>query len=127
MSQAQRVLVIEDDSILRDLLADWLAAAGYEVGVAADGTAGLAEARAHPPDLVVTDIHMPGAWGATVILKIGQMYPRTPIIAVSGQFDANRGLSSSDALALGATRTFAKPFKRGEMIGAVKELLGPPH
>jgi DNA-binding NtrC family response regulator len=123
MSQAQRILVIEDDSILRDLLADWLTAAGYEVGVAADGNAGIEEARAHRPALVVTDIHMPGAWGATVILKLGQMYPGTPVIAISGYFDADRGLSSSDVVALGAARTFAKPFRRKEMVGAVAELL----
>jgi DNA-binding NtrC family response regulator len=126
MSQAQRILVIEDDSILRDLLSDWLTAAGYEVGVAADGTAGIAQARAHRPALVVTDIHMPGTWGATVILELGQMYPGTPVIAVSGHFDADRGLSSRDAIALGAARTFAKPFKRKEMVGAVMELVGPP-
>jgi CheY-like chemotaxis protein len=126
MSRTQRILVIEDDAILRDLMADWLVAAGYEVGVACDGTAGLAQAQEHRPDLVVTDIHMPGAWGATVILKLGQMYPRTPIIAVSGHFSADRGLSSQDAIALGAARTFAKPFRRGEMMGAVIELLGPP-
>ena len=126
MNEAKRILVIEDDPILRELVADWLRAAGYRVGVAPDGAAGLADARAHRPALVVTDIHMPGVWGAAVILEVGHMYPGTPVIAVSGHFDADRGLTSNDALALGAARALAKPFKRKEMIGAVTELVGPP-
>jgi CheY-like chemotaxis protein len=124
MSESQRILVIEDDPILRELVADWLRAAGYRVGVAPDGAAGLADAKAQRPDLVVTDIHMPGVWGAAVILEVGHMYPGTPVIAVSGHFEG-RGLTSNDAIALGAARALAKPFKRKEMIGAVAELVGP--
>jgi CheY-like chemotaxis protein len=126
MNEAQRILVIEDDPIVRELVADWLRAAGYPVCVAPDGATGLADARAHRPALVVTDIHMPGTWGATVILEVGHMYPGTPVIAMSGHFNSDHGLSSRDAIALGAARALAKPFKRSEMVGAVTELVGPP-
>jgi CheY-like chemotaxis protein len=59
MTTAKDILIIEDNEILRDLVADWMLVAGYGVRVAADGDAGLAAVDDHPPDLVVTDIHMP--------------------------------------------------------------------
>jgi CheY-like chemotaxis protein len=126
MNEAKRILVIEDDPILRDLLAEWLQAAGYRVGLAAEGGAGLADARAHPPALVVTDIHMPGIGGANVISEVGRIYPGLPVIAISGHFRSGTGLTPEAALALGAARTLAKPFKRKEMVAAVAELVGPP-
>jgi CheY-like chemotaxis protein len=114
MNEGKRILVIEDDPILRDLLAEWLLAAGYRVGVAAEGASGIADARAHPPG------------GATVIAEVRRMYPEIPVIAISAHFRSDLGLAPEDALALGAARTLAKPFKRKEMVGAVLELAGPP-
>jgi DNA-binding NtrC family response regulator len=126
MDESKRILVIEDDPILRDLLADWLLAAGYPVGVAAEGASGIADAKAHRPALVVTDIRMPGTGGATVISEVVRIYPGTPVIAISGHFRSDHGLTPEEAMALGAARTLAKPFKRKEMVGAVMELVGPP-
>ncbi len=126
MEEAKRVLVIEDDPILRELLAEWLLAAGYGVGVAAEGGAGLADARAHRPALVVTDIHMPGTGGAAVISEVGRIYPGIPIIAISAHFRSNRWFTPEEAIALGAARALAKPFNRRDMVGAVVELIGPP-
>jgi len=126
MQKDQQILVIEDDPILRDLLADWLLAAGYRVTVAAEGGSGIAQARARRPALVVTDIHMPGSGGAGVIAEVRRIYPGLPVIAISAHFQSGYGLTPEQALALGAARTFAKPFKRGDMLGAVVELVGPP-
>src|ERR1700674_423804 len=112
MNETQRILVIEDDPILRDLLAEWLLAAGYRVGVAPEGGAGIADARAHRPALVVTDIHMPGTGGAAVIAEVARMHPRIPVIAISGHFRSGHGLTPEEATALGAARTLAKPFRR---------------
>ena len=126
MDEAKRILVIEDDPILRDLLAEWLLAAGFCVAVAADGGSGIAEALARRPALVVTDIHMPGTGGAAVISEVGRVYPGLPVIAISAHFRSDHGLAPEEALALGAARTLAKPFKRKDMLGAVIELLGPP-
>jgi CheY-like chemotaxis protein len=125
MNEGKRILVIEDDAILRELLADWLMAAGYRVGTAAEGASGIAHARAHRPALVVTDIHMPGIGGAAVISQVSTLYPGTPIIAISGHFRSDHGLSPEGATALGAARTLAKPFTRGEVVGAVIALAGP--
>jgi CheY-like chemotaxis protein len=126
MEETPRILVIEDDPILRDLMAEWLTAAGYRVEGAADGGAGLAAAKAHPPALVVTDINMPGIGGAAVIAEITRAHPGTPIIAISAHFRADHGFTIEEAKSLGATRTLAKPFRRKEMVGSVTDLLGAP-
>jgi CheY-like chemotaxis protein len=125
MNEGKRILVIEDDPILRELLAEWLLAAGYRVGVAAEGAAGLADARAHRPALVVTDIHMPGTGGTVVISEVARIYPGIPVIAISAHFRSNHGPTPEAMRALGAARTLAKPFRRHEMVGAVLELVGP--
>jgi CheY-like chemotaxis protein len=126
MTTASDILIIEDDEIFRDLLADWLEAAGYRVRLAADGRAGLAAIHDHPPALVVTDIHMPGADGTTVIAELKRTHPAVPVIAISGRFGCEDGLTPDGAIALGAARALAKPFKRNEMVEAVADLVGPP-
>jgi two-component system response regulator FlrC len=126
MEDTQRILVIEDDPILRDLLAEWLLAAGYRVGVAAEGCSGIEAARVHRPALVVTDMRMPGTGGADVIAELARTYPGIPVIAISAHFRSGHGVTPTEARSLGATRTLAKPFKRAEMVGAVQDLIGPP-
>jgi CheY-like chemotaxis protein len=126
MTTTPDILVIEDDPIMREALADWLQAAGYRVRTAGDGSAGLAAVKSAPPALVVTDIHMPGTNGATVISDIKREHVEIPIIAISGLFNSGRGLDAEAALALGAARALAKPFKRAELLHAMAELLGRP-
>ncbi|MEA3132172.1 MAG: hypothetical protein QOG17_18 [Gammaproteobacteria bacterium] len=124
MTTTPDILVIEDDPIMREALADWLQAAGYGVRTAADGDAGLAAVKLAPPALVVTDIHMPGTNGATVISELKQHHPQIPVIAISGLFNSGHRLDAEAALALGAARALAKPFKRAELLRAMAEILG---
>jgi two-component system cell cycle sensor histidine kinase/response regulator CckA len=124
MTSATDILVIEDDAIMREALAEWLEAAGYAVRKAADGGAGLAAVSSAAPSLVVTDIHMPGTSGAAVIARLKQHHPEIPVIAISGLFDSGHGMDADAAVALGAARTLAKPFKRTELLRTVSELLG---
>ena len=105
---------------------EWLEAAGYGVRKAADGSAGLAAVKFAAPALVVTDIHMPGTSGATVILELKRQRPEIPVIAISCLFDSGHGMDADAAITLGAARALAKPFKRGELLRAVADLLGPP-
>ena len=123
---APDILVVEDDPIMREALADWLRRAGYGVRTAADGSAGLAAVRLAAPALVVTDIHMPGMNGATLISELKRHYPQVLIVAISGLFNSGHGLDAQAAIALGAARALAKPFKRAELLRAVAELLGRP-
>jgi CheY-like chemotaxis protein len=126
MTPSKHILVIEDDPIMREALVDWLQAAGYGVRTATDGSAGLAAAKLAPPALVVTDIHTPGSDGAVVIAGLKQRYPEIPIIAISGLFESGYGLDADAAIALGAARALAKPFKRAELLLAVVEVLTSP-
>jgi CheY-like chemotaxis protein len=124
MTTTTYILIIEDDAIMREAVAEWLGAAGYSVRTAEDGTAGLAAINIAVPALVVTDIYMPGTSGAMVIAELKRRFPEVPIIAISGLFESGYGMNADAAVALGAARALAKPFKRGELLGAVAELLG---
>jgi two-component system cell cycle sensor histidine kinase/response regulator CckA len=126
MTTATDILIIEDDAIMRDAVAEWLEAAGYGVRKAEDGNAGLAAVKLAAPALVVTDIYMPGTSGARVICELKQRHPEIPVIAISGLFNSGYGMNAQAAIALGAARALAKPFKRGELLGAVADLLGLP-
>ena len=124
MGTPANILVVEDDAIMREVLTEWLAAAGYGVRTANDGWQGLEAVRAAEPALVVTDIHMPGTGGATVIVELKRRYPQIPVIAISGLFYSGHGMDADAAIALGAACALAKPFKRDQLLGAVSDLLG---
>jgi CheY-like chemotaxis protein len=126
MTPTPDILIIEDDAIMREALAEWLEAAGYGVRKAADGTAGLVALKSAAPALVVTDIHMPGTSGATIIAELKRGYPEVPVIAISCLFNSGHGMDAEAAITLGAARALAKPFKRGELLRAVAALLGSP-
>jgi CheY-like chemotaxis protein len=126
MTTTSDILVIEDDPIMREALIDWLQAAGYGVRTAADGSAGLAAIKFAVPAVVVTDIHMPGTNGAAIISELKRYYPQVAVIAISGLFNSGHGLDAEAALALGAARALAKPFKRAELLRAMAEVLGAP-
>jgi two-component system response regulator GlrR len=126
MTTTRDILIIEDDAIMRQALAEWLEAEGYGVRKAVDGDAGLAAVAFAVPALVVTDIYMPGTSGAMVICELKQRHPGLPVIAISGLFNSGHGMGADAAIALGAARALAKPFKRGELLRAVADLLGSP-
>lgn len=119
------ILVVDDDAIMRDLMADWLQAAGYGVRKAANCVAAEAEARRAAPALIISDMFMPGPCGAVAIQQIKQAVPGIHVIAVSGHFNSGQGLSAEGALEAGAARALAKPVKRADLVRAVSELLGP--
>jgi len=126
MTTTTDVLIIEDDAIMCEFLAEWLEAAGYRVRKTAHGRAGLAAVKFAAPALVVTDIYMLGMNGATVLAKLKQRNPEIPVIAISGLFNSRFGMDANGAIALGAARALAKPFKRRDLLRAVADLVGPP-
>jgi two-component system phosphoglycerate transport system response regulator PgtA len=117
------VLVIDDDAIMRELMTDWLLAAGYQVITAKDCDDALEQIRAQRPGVVVTDMFMPGPCAAALRAEIRQAMPDVAIVAVSGHFNSGHGISGNKALAAGADRALAKPVQRGEFLRAVAELL----
>jgi len=119
------ILVIDDDEIMRDLVADWLEAAGYGVRKATSCRAWIGQLLGRQaPALIITDMFMPGPCGVDAIGKLKKQHPGTALIAVSGHFNSGQGLSAGEAVAAGADRALAKPVKRAELIQAVAELVG---
>ena len=118
------ILVIDDDAILRDLVTDWLEAAGYHVRKAGNCCAAIEELGREPPALIISDMFMPGPCGAEVIGQLKREHPGVGLIAVSGHFNSGQGLSAEGALAAGADRALAKPVKRADLLRAVAELVG---
>ena len=120
------ILVIDDDAILRDLVTDWLEAAGYRVRRATSCCAGMADLSRQAPALIVSDMFMPGPCGADAIAWLKREHPGVALIAVSGHFNSGQGLSADAAIAAGADRALAKPVKRADLLRAVAELVGAP-
>ncbi len=119
----KRILVIDDDMQMREMLRQVLERAGYEVEDAADGKIGLHIQRQEPVDLVITDLIMPEKEGIETIRELRRDFPQLKIVAISGggRISANGYLNV--AKTIGADRTFSKPFELKELIGTVKELL----
>jgi CheY-like chemotaxis protein len=120
------ILVIDDDAILRDLVTDWLEAAGYRVRKVSNCCAGVAELGREAPALIISDMFMPGPCGAAAIAELKRDHPGVALIAVSGHFNSGQGLTADAALAAGANRALAKPVKRADLLRAVAELVGAP-
>jgi CheY-like chemotaxis protein len=124
-SKSGEILVIDDDAVMRDLVADWLEAGGYRVRKATSCRAWMEQLFGRQaPALIVTDMYMPGPCGADAIASLKKRHPGTALIAVSGHFNSGQGLTAEAALAAGADRALAKPMKRAEFMQAVAELLG---
>src|SRR6266576_3627079 len=104
-----RILVMDDDELLREALRVVLEGAGYEVLEASDGEVGLRLQREHAADLVVVDVFMPERDGLEVIKALRVESPQVKIIAVSGGGRTAQIEVLSVAAAFGAARTLVKP------------------
>ena len=118
-----RVLVVDDDLGVRQLLGEALVHEGYEVLEANDGNAGAKVFRAAPADVIIMDIFMPGKSGLEAIAELRREFPGVKVIAVTaaekvGEFDP-----LSRARELGAARTLTKPFDMDALLEVVKELV----
>ncbi len=109
MANAPRVLVIDDDPIMRELASAKLAEAGYDPVVADDGAAGLARLRADGADLVITDVDMPQMSGfeVTRTIRSEAALSAIPVIVVTGSEWPD---AVAQAFAAGATSFLAKPI-----------------
>ncbi|MGH8758417.1 MAG: response regulator [Burkholderiales bacterium] len=117
------VLVVDDDALMRGLLAEWLSEAGYRVRQAENGVNALKMLRSRPVGLLITDIDMPGRDGAQTLGDARRMLPGLPVIAISGGARDGRQNWAATALKLGAAMALAKPFKRHDLLAAVEEVV----
>ena len=119
-----KILVMDDDELLRGALRVALEAAGYEVVEAANGDEGLRLQREQGADVVLVDIFMPVRDGLEVIKALRAEIPQPKIIAVSGGGRTGQIEVLRAAAALGASRTLLKPFAPRVLLTAIRELLG---
>lgn len=117
-----QILLIDDDNLLRGVLAKALGHVGHTVIQAADGQQGVELARAATLDLVITDLVMPVQEGVETILTLRREKPSLPIIAISGGV-TNSQLYLEIAGKVGAKRILAKPFTPQELAATIDEVL----
>lgn len=115
-----QVLVIDDDSLMLDVVREILETGGYEVRTANSGERGLAMLEKGHPSVVITDLIMPHTDGVHVINEIRAHAPEVRIIAMSG---TPRTEHLSRAAMAEAHRVIAKPFEQDELLDAVAELM----
>lgn len=122
-----RILVIDDEEGIRNAVRRVLALDGHEVILASDGEEGERIFRESPPDLVITDIFMPGKEGIELVNDLLADYPDMKIIAMSGGARMAEGddlqFLLNVAESAGARRTIKKPFELDEILSLTRSLL----
>jgi len=120
-STRPRVLVVDDEASIRDLLSKTLALAEYEVDVAPDGRSALERMRMYPYDLLIADLKMPGMDGLTVIREAKRYKADLPVIIITG-FSTES--SAIEAVNLGVAGYLTKPFRVPQVLAAAAKALG---
>jgi excisionase family DNA binding protein len=119
----QRVLVVDDEASIRDLLSKTLALAEYDVDTAPDGTTALDRMRAFNYDLLIADLKMPGMDGLTLIRQAKRIKADLPVIIITG-FSTES--SAIEAVNLGVAGYLTKPFRVPQVLAAASKALGAP-
>ena len=108
----KRILVVDDDDSLRWVTQAQLQQSGYDVAAAADGNSALASIRQAPPDLVITDLKMPGMSGLELLRKIREDYPEIIVIMVTAFGSVENAV---EAMKTGAYDYIMKPVNMDEL------------
>jgi len=117
-----RILVVDDDAIMRDMIRSYLEAEGHDVIEASNGRDALAKHRLSPADIAIVDIFMPTKDGIETILELRRMTPCPRILAISGGGEIGGLEYLSYAKVLGADGALAKPFGREDLLRAIASL-----
>jgi len=115
-----RVLIVDDEPMVRDVLERYLRNEGYEVGLAADGEEALERAVADDPDLILLDLMLPKLDGYEVFTRIREAGRRTPVIMLTARGEETDRVVGLD---LGADDYVTKPFSPREVVARVRAVL----
>ena len=119
MTSSRRVLVVEDDARIAQLLLDYLRNDGHQAQALADGQQALSEIRQAPPDLLILDLMLPGLDGVSLCRAV-RCFSDLPILMVTARVDEVDRLLGLDT---GADDYVCKPFSPREVMARVKALL----
>lgn len=116
-----RVLVVDDEASIRDLLSKTLALAEYDVDVAPDGRSALERIRMYTYELLIVDLKMPGIDGLAVIREAKRYNADLPVIIITG---FSTETSAIEAVNLGVAGYLTKPFRVPQVLAAAAKALG---
>jgi two-component system, OmpR family, response regulator BaeR len=119
LSAGQKILIVEDDEKIADLLSDYLKDSGFVVSALYRGDQVVQEVILNPPDLILLDIILPGKDGMTICREL-RAFSRIPILILSGKAEEIDRLMG---LELGADDYICKPFSLREVVARVKAIL----
>jgi DNA-binding response OmpR family regulator len=122
MTDTHTLLIVEDETLVREMLCDKFEHAGYRVVGAADGHVGLRALEEHSIQLVISDLLMPRQDGLELLMQVRDKWPDIPFIAITAPSNL---LYLEVASRLGAAETFEKPIDLGQLEAAVKTLIRP--
>jgi DNA-binding response OmpR family regulator len=120
----KRILIIEDNRILRETIIEILSSEGFEAIGAEDGRDGLKKSLQNHFDLIITDILMPNTDGIEVIVELIKTKNPPKIIAISGGGFISAPDYLNIARTLGCNATLTKPFENDELVAKCKAILG---
>ena len=123
MRAKKRILVVDDNEDLRNTIGALLQADGFDVALAADGQAALAEHQATPADVVLTDLFMPDKDGIETIVELRRLSPQLKIVAMSGWTSTQGSDYLQVAREIGASVTLQKPFDPAELSRVLRRLV----
>lgn len=118
-----RVLVVDEDPRIRELITSVLLSAGHEASSVPDVYLALAHIRAGAPDLLISDVVASDHGGLWLLQAVRVQFPEVPIIMMADEPDEGDDLLHR-ALSLGASDTLLKPVHEGRLRAAVERLLG---
>jgi len=123
MSDRKRILIVDDEKDLVDILKTRLEIEGYEILAAYDGQEGLEKAQEEKPDLILLDVMMPKMNGYQVcrLLKYDEEFQNIPVIIITARGQEQDKMTGDE---VGADEYITKPFENGVLFAKIKELLG---
>lgn len=123
--RGERILVVDDEPALRDMISDILNSKGYDVIVAADGVEALASINVIGEDLslVITDVHMPHMTGDVLVSVLKRIHPHIPVLAISGHPNADKNWAGEEQAQPDAS--LSKPFTGPKLISLICKLIPP--
>jgi putative nucleotidyltransferase with HDIG domain len=116
----RKILIVDDDPTLGAVLRDLLKSTGYEALTAGDGKAGIDAVQSEKPDLVISDIRMPGMTGIQLLQTLQKSGIKIPVVLMTA---FSQVCLAKEAAELGAAGFLPKPFRRTEVLGLVASLL----
>jgi len=122
-TERPRILVVDDEASIRDLLSKTLALADYDVDTPPDGRSALERLRLYPYDLLIVDLKMPGMDGLAVVREAKRLKADLPVIIISGYSTESAAI---EALNLGVTSYLTKPFKVSQVLANAAKAMGEP-